>query len=92
MKSYSVYTHIRKRAMILGLPMTFFALQMVAVIGSLLIIIFSFQLSVIVGLLLFNVLLYGALGQWVKRPFRWLGPSLFPHTISNKNLSPRNHG
>ena len=91
MKTYPIYKNIRKRAMILGLPITLFALQMVSIIGSLLIIIFSFHLGVIVGLLLFNVLLYGALGQWVKRPMYSFGPSQFPKTISNKNLSQLGH-
>lgn len=77
--------------MVLGLPISLFALQMVSVIGSLLIIIFSFHFGVIVGLLLFNVLLYGALGQWVKNPFPVKVKNTFPSTISNKRLSPLNH-
>lgn len=88
MKVYSVYRHIRKRAMVMGLPISLFALQMVSVIGSLLVIIFSFSFSVIVGLLLFNALLYGALGQWVKRPFAMRTGSTFPAVISNKHISP----
>ena len=62
MKRYTVYRNIRMKAMIMGLPITLFALMMVSVICSLLIVIFSFHVGVIVGLLLFNVLLYGALG------------------------------
>ncbi|MEO2051992.1 MAG: hypothetical protein ABGX00_09485, partial [Allomuricauda sp.] len=69
MKHFKVYRNIRKRAIIMGLSISLFALMMVSVIGSLLIIIFSFHFGVIVGLLLFNALLYGALLQWVKKPF-----------------------
>ncbi len=75
----------------MGLPVSLFALQMVSVIGSLLVIIFSFRLGVIVGLLLFNALLYGALGQWVKKPFAIRVKSTFPDTLSNKRLSPISH-
>ncbi|MBW8200651.1 hypothetical protein [Flagellimonas abyssi] len=91
MKTYPTYRNIRKQAMVLGLPISFFALQMVSVIGSLLIIIFSFHFGVIVGLLLFNALLYGALGRWVKKPFPVKVKNTFPSTISNKRLSPLNH-
>ena len=87
MKKYEVYRNIRKRAMIMGLPLSLFALLMVSVIGSLLIIIFSFSLGVIVALLLFNALLFGALAQWVKNPHVLAIQKVFPHTISNKKLS-----
>ncbi|MBW8241897.1 MAG: hypothetical protein ACE37L_09450 [Allomuricauda sp.] len=88
MKKYEVYRNIRKQAMIMGLPISLFALLMVSVIGSLLVIIFSFSLGVIVALLLFNVLLYGALAQWVKNPQLLSLQKVFPKIISNKKLSP----
>ena len=88
MKKYEVYRNIRQRAMIMGLPISLFALLMVSVIGSLLIIIFSFSLGVIVALLLFNALLYGALAQWVKNPQLLSLQKVFPNIISNKKLSP----
>lgn len=91
MKKYKVYRNIRMRAMIMGLPITLFALMMVSVICSLLIVIFSFHFGVIVGLLLLNALLYGALGRWVKRPFQITSVRTFPDTISNKRLSPLSH-
>ena len=72
----------------MGLPITLFALMMVSVIGSLLIIIFSFSLGVIVALLLFNALLFGALAQWVKNPQLLSVQKVFPRAISNKKLSP----
>tara|TARA_R110002012_G_scaffold68681_2_gene178306 strand:- start:419 stop:697 length:279 start_codon:yes stop_codon:yes gene_type:complete len=88
MKKYEVYRNIRKRAMIMGLPLSLFALLMVSVIGSLLIIIFSFSFGVIVALLSFNALLFGALAQWAKNPQLLSVQKVFPHTISNKKLSP----
>lgn len=88
MKKYEVYRNIRKQAMIMGLPISLFALQMVSVIGSLLVIIFSFHLGVIVGLLLFNALLFGALAQWAKKNHVPAIQKVFPQTISNKKLSP----
>ena len=91
MKTYRTYRNIRKQAMIMGLPISLFALQMVSVICSLLIIIFSFHFGVIVGLLLFNALLYGALGRWVKKPIPIKVKNTFPSTISNKRLSPLSH-
>ncbi|MER3374582.1 MAG: hypothetical protein RIM83_08085 [Allomuricauda sp.] len=88
MKKFEVYRNIRKRAMIMGLPISLFALMMVSVIGSLLIIIFSFRFGVIVALLLFNALLFGALAQWVKNPQLLSVQKVFPLIISNKKLSP----
>ena len=87
MKRYEVHRNIRKQAIIMGLPISLFALMMVSVIGSLLIIIFSFSLGVIVALLLFNALLFGALAQWVKNPHILAIQKVFPRTISNKRLS-----
>ena len=91
MKRYNTYRNIRKQAMIMGLPISLFALQMVSVIGSLLVIIFSFHLGVMVGLLLFNALLYGALGRWVKKPFPIKVQRTFPQAICNKRQSPLTH-
>ncbi|WP_108424495.1 hypothetical protein [Flagellimonas amoyensis] len=92
MKRYEVYRNIRKRAMVMGLPISFFALMMVSVICSLLIIIFSFSFGVIVGLLLANALLYGALVQWVKKPFQTGFTQVFPSSLSNKNRNPYAYG
>jgi len=72
----------------MGLPISLFALMMASVIGSLLVIIFSFSFGVIVALLLFNALLFGALAQWAKNPQLLSVQKIFPHTISNKKLSP----
>ena len=88
MKQFEVYRNIRKRAMIMGLSISLFALMMVSIICSLLIIIFSFHFGVIVGLLLFNALFYGALVRWVKKPFHLKVQETFPKTISLKQLNP----
>lgn len=88
MKQFEVYRNIRKQAMIMGLSISLFALMMVSVICSLLIIIFSFHFGVIVGLLLFNALLYGALVRWVKKPYQFTVVQTFPKTISLKQLNP----
>lgn len=72
----------------MGLTISFFALMMVSVICSLLIIIFSFHFGVIVSLLLFNALLYGALLRWVKKPFQLKVVQTCPKTISLKQLNP----
>jgi len=87
MKQFEVYRNIRNRAMIMGLTISLFALMMVSIICSLLIIIFSFHFGVIVGLLLFNALLYGALLQWVKKPFLLKVVQTFPKIISLKQLN-----
>ncbi len=71
----------------MGLSISLFALMMVSIICSLLIIIFSFHFGVIVGLLLFNALLYGALLQWVKKPIQLKVVKTFPKTISLKQLN-----
>lgn len=84
MKRYEVYKDIRKRAMIMGLPISLFALQMTAVIGSLLFIIFSFSFLVIILVFLFNGGLYAALTQLTKHPALLHFKKVFPSTISNK--------
>jgi len=68
----------------MGLPIALFALMMTAVIGSLLFIIFSFSLSVIIGVFGFNGGLYIALTHISKNPSLWHFKKVFPDTISNK--------
>lgn len=75
----------------MGLPISLFVLMMVSVICTLLIIIFSFNLSVIVALLLFNALLFGALTHWVNKPDMLHINKVFPHLISNKRISSLYH-
>ena len=87
MKKFIPYKNIRKRAMILGLPLSFFALQMISVIASLLLIIFSFSLWMITMILLWNIALYVLLNKFVQHPGLFHFEHVFPKNISNKKLS-----
>ena len=87
MKKYEVYKNIRKRAVIMGLPISLFALMMTAVIGSLLFIIFSFSFAVIISVFVLNATLYVALTHITKHPALLYFKKVFPQTISNKKLS-----
>jgi predicted neutral ceramidase superfamily lipid hydrolase len=87
MKRFEVYKNIRKRAVIMGLPISLFALMITAVIGSLLLIIFSFSFVVIISVLVFNTLLYISLTHIVKNPALLHFIKVFPQTISNKKES-----
>lgn len=84
MKKFEVYKNIRKRAMIFGLPVSLFALLMVSIIASLLVIIFSFGLGVIVGVLILNGGLYIILIRLAKRPQLFQISNSFPKSITNK--------
>lgn len=87
MKRFEPYKNIRKGAMIMGLPLSLFALQMISVIGSLLVIIFSFSLGVIVSVLAFNAKLFIALTHITKHPGMLRLKKVFPLTLSNKKHS-----
>ena len=87
MKKFEVHKNIRKRAVIMGLPISMFALMMIAVIGSLLVIIFSFSFSVIIGVFVLNATLYIALTHFAKNPSLLHFKKVFPQTISNKKES-----
>ena len=87
MQKFLPYKNIRKQAMILGLPLAFFALQMISVIASLLIIIFSFSLGVIIAVILWNVALYTSLTKLSKKSELVQFQSVFPRYISNKKHS-----
>ncbi|MFD2562945.1 hypothetical protein [Aquimarina rubra] len=87
MKKFEVYKNIRKRAMIFGLPVSLFALMMVAVIASLLVIIFSFSFGIIIGVLVFNAGLYIGLTRFAHNPQLLQFAKVFPRIISNKKSS-----
>lgn len=87
MKSFKVYRHIRRQALIFGLPVALFALQMVGVIGSLFIIIFSFSLPLVFGALIVNGLLYGILLKLTHQPDWIQMGGVFPQIISNKKTT-----
>lgn len=58
MAAFEIYRHIRQKALIFGLTINLFALQMLALLLSLLILIFSFRLDLLVVLPLLNTGLY----------------------------------
>ena len=87
MKKYEVYKNIRKRAVIFGLPISLFALMMVSILASLLIIIFSFSFAMIISILIFNSALYVALTRITNDPQLFQMAKAFPQIISNKRNS-----
>jgi hypothetical protein len=87
MKSYPIYRNIRKRALIFGLPVSLFALQMAAVIGSLLVIIFSFSFFLVMGGLGINITLYVVLLKLTHQPHMLHLQRVFPSAISNKKTT-----
>ena len=84
MKKFEIYKNIRKQAVIFGLPISLFALMMVVILASLLIIIFSFSFGIIIGLLVFNAALYIALTRITHNPQIFQMTKAFPRIISNK--------
>nr|WP_298247263.1 hypothetical protein [uncultured Christiangramia sp.] len=91
MKQFEVYRNIRKRAMIWGLPITMFALMMICVVGSLMVIIFSFSLTMIIGVFICNTCLYIILTRISNNPRPFQFSSVFPNIISNKKSSLLNY-
>ncbi|MDO7173192.1 hypothetical protein [Mariniflexile sp. AS56] len=91
MKKYEVYKNIRKRAVIFGLPISLFALMLVSILASLLVIIFSFSFGVIIGILIFNATLYVALTRITNNPQLFQMAKAFPRIISNKRNSGFNY-
>ncbi|MDL5512296.1 hypothetical protein QSE00_10750 [Arenibacter sp. M-2] len=87
MRKFEVYRNIRKKAMIFGLSISFFALQMISVVGSLMVIIFSFSLAMIMVVLVFNAGLYIALIRITNNPRPITFWRVFPKIISNKKSS-----
>lgn len=87
MKRFEVYKNIRKRAVIFGLPISLFALMMVSILASLLIIIFSFSFLMIIGIMVFNAILYIALTRMANNPQIFQMAKAFPRIISNKRNS-----
>nr|WP_282143597.1 hypothetical protein [Cellulophaga baltica] len=87
MKKFEIYKNIRKRAVIFGLPISLFALMMVSILASLLIIIFSFSFLMIIGVMVFNAVLYIALTRMANNPRLFQVAKVFPKIISNKRNS-----
>ena len=84
MKRYTIYRSIREQALIFGLNVRGFAIQMISVIGGLLLIIFSFSLSVILLAVGFNVGLYVFLLR--SKGFLKVYPAQRLTLVSNKQI------
>ena len=92
MKTFPIYKDIRARALIFGLSVPLFAIQMLGIIGSLLVVIFSFSFSLVIGAMLVNGILYAVMIKLVNRPEPLELVSVFPRSISNKKTSPLRYG
>lgn len=86
MKQFTTYTAIRRKAQLLGLPLLFFAVQMISVIVSLLLIIFSFGVGLILGLLVLNISLYVGLLQYQQGKLHFSLGMVFPKELSNQHI------
>lgn len=84
MKRFTIYRSMRGQAQILGLTVNAFAIQMIAVVGSLLMIIFSFNLLLVLVVTSSNIGLYFFL-IWFKN-LPQLSPGRSPRIISNKQI------
>ena len=87
MKSYRIHRDIRRQALIFGLPVPLFAIQMLGVIASLLVIIFSFSFGFVLGAMLLNGSLYVLLLKLNSNPNSLPMGSVFPKSISNKKTN-----
>jgi len=87
MKKFEVYKNIRKRAMIMGLVISHFAIMMTGVISSLLFVIFSFSFLGIIVVFVINAALYVALTHLSRKTVDLSFQKVFPIGISNKNQS-----
>ena len=87
MKSYSIHRDIRRRALIFGLSVPLFAIQMLGVIAPLLVIIFSFSFTLIFGAMLLNGALYVLLLKLNNNPNGLVIGMVFPKNISNKKTN-----
>lgn len=87
MKRFEVYKNIRKRAVIFGLSISLFALMMVSILASLLIIIFSFSFAIIIGVLVLNSSLFVVLTWITHNQQIFQMTNAFPKILSNKKNS-----
>nr|WP_026837716.1 hypothetical protein [Gillisia sp. JM1] len=84
MKKFQIYKNIRKQAVIFGLSISLFALMMVTILFSLLVIIFSFSFGMIIGVFIINAALYIVLTRIHNNPQIFHMAKVFPRIISNK--------
>ncbi len=91
MRSYEVYRNIRKGALIWGLPISLFALLMVSVVASLLVVIFSFSPMTVLALFIWNACLFIGLNKMNSSAQLFNIRKVFPKSISNKKDNILNH-
>ena len=91
MKQYKIYKNIRKQALIMGLPVSMFAIMMLAVVGSLMFIIFSFSFYAVLGVFFINALLYVILIRLTHNPELLQIRKVFPKNITNKKTTHLNY-
>lgn len=91
MKQYNVYKNIRKGAVIMGLPLSSFAIFMCIVILSLIVMIFSFSLVLLIVLLVVNFATFGIMTQLAENPSILNFSKVFPKQISNKRTNNINY-
>lgn len=91
MRTYKIYKDIRKGARIWGLPISLFALLMLSILASLLIIIFSFGLMAIVLSMGWNLCWYAGLTNMASHKHLLAFNKVFPDSISNKPDNLLNH-
>ena len=70
--------------MIWGLPVSLFALMMISVVGSLLVIIFSFSFGAVATVFIFNCILYICLTRFTRNPQLFQFSKVFPEAITAK--------
>ncbi len=87
MKKFEVYKNIRKKALVFGLPISLFALMMIAIVASLLVVIFSFSFGTIIAVFILNGTLYIALTRFAHNPNLLQFSRVYPKIISNKKSS-----
>jgi hypothetical protein len=87
MKRFDVYRNIRKKALIWGLPISLFALMMISIVASLLVIIFSFSFAIVIGVFGLNAGLYICLTRISSLSRYFEFNSVFPKIITNKKSS-----
>nr|WP_299155947.1 hypothetical protein [uncultured Christiangramia sp.] len=92
MKRFEIYKNIRKQAVIFGLSISLFAVMMISILASLLVIIFSFGSGIIILVFVGNLSLYIVLSQIKNNPQLFAIGRTFPKIISNKRNTHISYG
>ena len=92
MKRFEIYKNIRKQAVIFGLTISLFAVMMISILASLLVVIFSFSFGIIMLVFAGNLFLYIVLSQIKNNPQLFSVGRTFPKIISNKKNTNISYG